>query len=107
MAVSIELTKEYGFVVLVVVAYAFLNFWMAFQVGKARRKYVAPNPLSFVSAGSSLPCPLLCLEDLMGFRGPLAAVFRYKVAYPTLYAVESENKDAKLFNCVQVREISF
>ncbi|KQK13598.1 microsomal glutathione S-transferase 3 [Brachypodium distachyon] len=63
MAVSIELTKEYGFVVLVVVAYAFLNFWMAFQVGKARRKY--------------------------------------KVAYPTLYAVESENKDAKLFNCVQ------
>ncbi|KAL4196863.1 hypothetical protein AMTRI_Chr04g248370 [Amborella trichopoda] len=26
---------------------------------------------------------------------------RYKVFYPTLYAVESENKDAKLFNCVQ------
>ncbi|WOL02582.1 microsomal glutathione S-transferase 3 [Canna indica] len=26
----------------------------------------------------------------------------YKVFYPTLYAVESENKDAKLFNCVQV-----
>ncbi|WZY88639.1 hypothetical protein YC2023_045374 [Brassica napus] len=25
----------------------------------------------------------------------------YKVAYPTLYATESENKDAKLFNCVQ------
>jgi glutathione S-transferase len=38
MAVSIELTKEYGYVVLVLVAYAFLNFWMSFQVGKARKK---------------------------------------------------------------------
>jgi glutathione S-transferase len=28
--------------------------------------------------------------------------FRYKVFYPTMYAIESENKDAKLFNCVQV-----
>ncbi|CAL4943978.1 unnamed protein product [Urochloa decumbens] len=63
MAASIELPKEYGYVVLVLVAYAFLNFWMSFQVGKARKKY--------------------------------------KVFYPTLYAVESENKDAKLFNCVQ------
>ncbi|EFJ28449.1 hypothetical protein SELMODRAFT_147110 [Selaginella moellendorffii] len=26
---------------------------------------------------------------------------RYKVPYPTLYALESENKEAKLFNCVQ------
>ncbi|KAF8681950.1 hypothetical protein HU200_045403 [Digitaria exilis] len=65
MAVSIELTKEYGYVVLVLVAYAFLNFWMSFQVGKARRKY--------------------------------------KVFYPTMYAIESENKDAKLFNCIQQR----
>ncbi|ONM08449.1 Microsomal glutathione s-transferase [Zea mays] len=63
MAVSIELTKEYGYVVLVLVAYVFLNLWMGFQVGKARRKY--------------------------------------KVFYPTMYAIESENKDAKLFNCVQ------
>ncbi|CAN6303801.1 unnamed protein product [Urochloa humidicola] len=63
MAASIELPREYGYVVLVLVAYAFLNFWMSFQVGKARKKY--------------------------------------KVFYPTLYAVESENKDAKLFNCVQ------
>jgi hypothetical protein len=29
-------------------------------------------------------------------------VNRFKVPYPTLYASESENKDAKLFNCVQV-----
>ncbi|KAK8635586.1 hypothetical protein V6N13_004317 [Hibiscus sabdariffa] len=26
---------------------------------------------------------------------------KYKVPYPTLYALESENKDAKLFNCIQ------
>ncbi|KAM7515940.1 hypothetical protein LguiA_005523 [Lonicera macranthoides] len=26
---------------------------------------------------------------------------KYKVFYPTLYATEAENKDAKLFNCVQ------
>ncbi|XP_024009848.1 microsomal glutathione S-transferase 3 [Eutrema salsugineum] len=26
---------------------------------------------------------------------------RYNVPYPTLYAIESKNKDAKLFNCVQ------
>lgn len=57
------LPKEYGYVVLVLVFYCFLNFWMSFQVAKARKKY--------------------------------------KVFYPTLYAIESENKDAKLFNCVQ------
>ncbi|XP_057807306.1 uncharacterized protein LOC131021990 [Salvia miltiorrhiza] len=55
--------KEYGYVVLVVVAYCFLNIWMSVQVGNARNKY--------------------------------------KVFYPTMYASESENKDAKLFNCVQ------
>ncbi|KAK2979223.1 hypothetical protein RJ640_009621 [Escallonia rubra] len=61
---SVELLpKEYGYVVLVLVLYCFLNFYMAAQVGKARRKY--------------------------------------KVFYPTMYAVESENKDAKIFNCVQ------
>ncbi|KAJ6421194.1 hypothetical protein OIU84_028549, partial [Salix udensis] len=54
---------RYGNVVFVLVAYCFLNFWMAFMVGKARKKYNVP--------------------------------------YPTLYAVESENKEAKLFNCVQ------
>ena len=26
---------------------------------------------------------------------------KYKVFYPTMYAIESENKQAKLFNCVQ------
>uniref|UniRef100_A0A2P2IS84 Glutathione S-transferase 3, mitochondrial n=1 Tax=Rhizophora mucronata TaxID=61149 RepID=A0A2P2IS84_RHIMU len=61
--VVLGLPKEYGYVALVLVGYCFLNFWMGFQVGKARKKY--------------------------------------NVFYPTLYAVESENKDAKLFNCVQ------
>ncbi|KAI3912149.1 hypothetical protein MKW92_037358 [Papaver armeniacum] len=57
------LPKEYGYVVLALVFYCFLNFWMAFQVGKARKKY--------------------------------------KVFLPVMYVSESENKDAKLFNCVQ------
>jgi glutathione S-transferase len=56
--------RGFGNVAFVLVAYCFLNFWMGFQVGSARKKY--------------------------------------KVPYPTLYAIESENKDAKLFNCVQV-----
>ncbi|KAJ7960019.1 Microsomal glutathione S-transferase 3 [Quillaja saponaria] len=58
-----SLPKEYGYVALVLVLYCFLNFWMAGQVGRARK--------------------------------------RYKVPYPTLYASESENKEAKLFNCIQ------
>ncbi|VVA94180.1 unnamed protein product [Arabis nemorensis] len=64
MAIAAEfLPKEYGYVVLVLVFYCFLNLWMGAQVGGARK--------------------------------------RYNVPYPTLYAIESENKDAKLFNCVQ------
>ncbi|KAM0957551.1 hypothetical protein ACFX2J_025441 [Malus domestica] len=64
MTSAVELLpKEYGYVVLAVVLYTFLNFWMAAQVGRARK--------------------------------------RYKVPYPTMYASESENKDAKVFNCVQ------
>ncbi|KAL2499106.1 microsomal glutathione s-transferase [Abeliophyllum distichum] len=57
------LPKEYGYVAIVLVLYCFLNFWMAAQVGNARK--------------------------------------RYKVFYPTMYAIEAENKDANLFNCVQ------
>ncbi|CAL0317731.1 unnamed protein product [Lupinus luteus] len=64
MASLIELLpKDYGFVAIVLVLYCFLNFYMGFQVGKARKKYNVP--------------------------------------YPALYAIESENKQAKLFNCVQ------
>ncbi|RVW61051.1 Microsomal glutathione S-transferase 3 [Vitis vinifera] len=63
MAAEDLLPREYGYVVLVLVFYCFLNFFMAISVGKARKKY--------------------------------------KVSFPNLYALESENKDAKLFNCVQ------
>lgn len=57
------LPREYGYVVLVLALSGFFNFWMAAQVGKARRKY--------------------------------------KVDLPALYALESENKDANIFNCIQ------
>ncbi|GFY97121.1 microsomal glutathione s-transferase [Actinidia rufa] len=58
------LQKENGYIVLPFALYYFLNFWMAGQVGKARKKY--------------------------------------NVFYPSMYALELENKDAKIFNCVQV-----
>ncbi|XP_061347942.1 uncharacterized protein LOC133293383 isoform X1 [Gastrolobium bilobum] len=78
MAALIELLpKEYGFVAIVLVLYCFLNFYMAGQVGRAR------NSEDFVNK--------VFVEIL----------HRYKVFYPTLYASESENKDAKLFNCIQ------
>jgi glutathione S-transferase len=39
MATLLELLpKEYGYVAIVLVIYTFLNFYMAFQVGKARKK---------------------------------------------------------------------
>jgi glutathione S-transferase len=57
------LPKEYGYVVIVLVLYCFLNIWMSSQVGRARKKY--------------------------------------NVLYPTMYANEAENKDAKIFNCIQ------
>lgn len=42
----------------------------------------------------------LLLNQWMGLQVGKARK-QYKVFYPTMYAVESENKDAKLFNCVQ------
>lgn len=33
------LPREYGYVVLVLVLYTFLNYWMAAQVGAARRRF--------------------------------------------------------------------
>ncbi|KAG6480289.1 microsomal glutathione S-transferase 3-like [Zingiber officinale] len=63
MAMTFELSGDYGYVVLVLAAYIFFNFWMSIQVLLARE--------------------------------------RYNVDFPTMYALESENKDAKLFNCIQ------
>ena len=43
MIALIELfPKEYGFVVIVLILYCFLNFYMAIQVGKAHKKYLIP-----------------------------------------------------------------
>lgn len=42
----------------------------------------------------------IILTQWMGFKVG-AARKQFKVFYPTMYAVESENKDAKQFNCVQ------
>ncbi|KAG8373544.1 hypothetical protein BUALT_Bualt11G0035600 [Buddleja alternifolia] len=39
------LGKEYGYVVLVLVLYCFLNFWMASQVAKARKNCVINNEI--------------------------------------------------------------
>lgn len=50
------LPKEYGYVALVLVLYCFLNFWMASQVGKARRKYAF-----FLALFSSLLVKFFCI----------------------------------------------
>lgn len=39
MAAADFLPREYGYVVLVLVLYCFLNFFMSISVGKARKKY--------------------------------------------------------------------
>ncbi|CAN7099795.1 unnamed protein product [Brassica rapa subsp. narinosa] len=78
MAITEFLPKEYGYVVLVLVFYCFLNLWMGAQVGRARKRSVS---------------------DL--FNVTVYFYVLYNVQFPTLYAIESENKDAKLFNCVQ------
>ncbi|KAK7843391.1 microsomal glutathione s-transferase 3 [Quercus suber] len=48
-----------------------------------------------------------CLSNLWMAAQVGKARKRFKVPYPTLYALESENKDAKLFNCVQVFPIFY
>ncbi|XP_043696354.1 microsomal glutathione S-transferase 3-like [Telopea speciosissima] len=44
------LPKEYGYVVLVLVLYGFFNSWMAFQVGKARKKYKVFYPALYAES---------------------------------------------------------
>nr|VDD22036.1 unnamed protein product [Brassica oleracea] len=79
MALTEFLPNEYGYVALVLVFYCFLNLWMGAQVGMARKRFAF---------------------NLIRRRSKFF-FFTYNVPYPTLYAIESENKDAKLFNCVQ------
>jgi len=38
-AITEFLPKEYGYVVLVLVFYCFLNLWMGAQVGRARKRF--------------------------------------------------------------------
>uniref|UniRef100_A0A7N0TTH8 Glutathione S-transferase 3, mitochondrial n=1 Tax=Kalanchoe fedtschenkoi TaxID=63787 RepID=A0A7N0TTH8_KALFE len=49
MATLAMLPSEYGYVVLVLVLYCFLNFWMTAQVGKARKKYKVFYPTLYAS----------------------------------------------------------
>lgn len=43
------LPKEYGYVVLSIVAYCFVvNLWMSAQVGKARKKYIYNSLIPFL-----------------------------------------------------------
>jgi hypothetical protein len=52
MASVVELLpKDYGYVVLVAVLYSFLNFFMAAQVGKARKRQVGSFSLWFLQLG--------------------------------------------------------
>ncbi|KAI8540981.1 hypothetical protein RHMOL_Rhmol08G0027400 [Rhododendron molle] len=116
--------REYGYVILTLVLYCFLNGWMAERVLKARKKYNVQYPTLYASESDNkdaklfncIQHPLICaslgLVYIMGrylyFTGyatgdPKNRSSRwYNVSYPTLYASESENKDAKLFNCVQI-----
>lgn len=43
------LPKEYGYVILALVVYCFFNFWMSFQVGKARKQYKVPYPTMYAT----------------------------------------------------------
>lgn len=57
------LPKEYGYVAIVVVLYCFLNFWMSFQVGKARKKYKVFYPIMYATEADSKDAKLFnCIQ---------------------------------------------
>ncbi|GFQ07444.1 microsomal glutathione s-transferase 3 [Phtheirospermum japonicum] len=56
-----------------------------------------PNEYGYVVLVLVFYC---CLNLWMSFQVG-GARKKYKVPYPTMYAIEAENNDAKLFNCVQ------
>nr|XP_043633663.1 microsomal glutathione S-transferase 3-like [Erigeron canadensis] len=43
------LPKEYGYVILTLIAYCFLNIYMQIQVGKARKKYKVAYPALYAT----------------------------------------------------------
>ena len=43
------LPKEYGYIILTIVAYVFLNLYMQIQVGKARKKYHVSYPALYAT----------------------------------------------------------
>ncbi|KVI03016.1 microsomal glutathione S-transferase 3-like [Cynara cardunculus var. scolymus] len=54
MAGIVELLpKEFGFVVLTIIAYCFLNVFMQIQVGRARKKYNVPYPILYATEADS------------------------------------------------------
>ncbi|PNX68251.1 microsomal glutathione S-transferase 3-like protein [Trifolium pratense] len=67
MATLIELLpKEYGYVAIVLVIYVFLNFYMAFQVGKARKKYKVFYPTLYASKSENKDADLFnCVQRLL------------------------------------------
>nr|VDC87588.1 unnamed protein product [Brassica rapa] len=61
-----------------------------------------PNEYGYVALVLVFYCFLnLWMGAQVGMARKRFALYLYNVPYPTLYAIESENKDAKLFNCVQ------
>ncbi|RZC49875.1 hypothetical protein C5167_018302 [Papaver somniferum] len=64
------LPKEYGYVVLALIFYCFLNFCMVFQVGKARKKYKVFYPVLYVSESESKDAKLFnCVQRASEFTG--------------------------------------
>ncbi|KAJ9564732.1 hypothetical protein OSB04_000698 [Centaurea solstitialis] len=54
MAGIVELLpKEFGYVVLTVIAYCFLNIFMQIQVGRARKRYNVPYPILYATEADS------------------------------------------------------
>ncbi|KAL4569155.1 hypothetical protein LXL04_024786 [Taraxacum kok-saghyz] len=51
--VELLLPKEYGYVILTIAAYCFLNAYMQIQVGKARKKYGVPYPIMYAAEADS------------------------------------------------------
>ncbi|XP_013416665.1 microsomal glutathione S-transferase 3 [Lingula anatina] len=54
--VSVEISPEYGYVILVFVATIFLNFWLGINVGKARKKHEVPLPQMYSDRDQKFNC---------------------------------------------------